>query len=251
MFCSKQCDDVNEGDLEKNPSVCHEIEALPLWVGVLFRQQEGIQNKSLRATLRMLCGRSPGALNKYSDILWLVDVTFGFLSFVSMFSFRKLVLCVYSLFLRKMKGGGIWGDDSDISVNLQIWNPNVCVKKHASHEAFSLIIFPKADNEDVITYCWSTSIMSIVINKALLIPSRGSGVKGPFQSLIWSPWVLVIHGIVWIGCHKVPAQASPASGPLALCAVCLLPPHFSHLYCHAGSPHAQGHPLLSWYSSCP
>lgn len=117
--------------------------------------------------------------------------------------------------------------------------------------SFYLDNFPETDNEDVILCSWSTSVISTVINKALLIASRSRGVKGPFQSLIWSPWLLVTHGTGWIGCHKVSAPASPASGPSALCAVCLPSPLFSHLYCHAGSPHAQSHPISSWCSSCP
>ena len=47
---------------------------------------------------------APRGLKRYSDILWYVDVTFGFLSFVYVFSFKELAS--YSL-QRGMKGGSM------------------------------------------------------------------------------------------------------------------------------------------------
>jgi hypothetical protein len=46
-------------------------------------------------------GWSPGGLKRYSDILWYVDVTFGFLSFVYVLSFKELAS---SSLQRGMKG---------------------------------------------------------------------------------------------------------------------------------------------------
>lgn len=62
-----------------------------------------IPKKSACCYKDAMWGLQGGCLNKYSDSLWYVDVSFGLLPFVYMFSSRKLAS--YGVFISKEAKG--------------------------------------------------------------------------------------------------------------------------------------------------
>lgn len=138
MFCSKQCD-VKEGASEKkkkNPSAWREVGVLPLWVGVLFRKQEGIQI-NLCVLLWECHMVSPRGVDTkipifYGLWMWLLDFVYWcvFLTNVGILS----VAFIYKedegrKYVRR------WLRDLCGQIfKLGTWNPNVYVKKHVSNQ---------------------------------------------------------------------------------------------------------------------
>lgn len=72
--------------------------------------------KSACCFISVMWGLQGGRLNKHSDSLCYVDVSFGLLPFVYMFSSRKLAS--YGVFISKeAKGRRAVNDDSESSMN--------------------------------------------------------------------------------------------------------------------------------------